>query len=225
MFQDRELIVVDKDAGLLSVPLEGLRSPSVKEALDRALQRQRKRSFTVHRIDRYTSGLILFALSPRARDALVEQFRSHTPERHYLALVRGTLDGDSGSLRHRLQQNRDDFRQNVVSSGGSVAVLHYRVRERLLDATLLEVQLETGLKNQIRVQFAAAGHPLVGDRQMDPREEHDPLGRQALHAWRLAFEHPATRQRMRFEAPLPVDLEAALKRARRPSPASCPPAR
>ncbi|MEW6487665.1 MAG: RluA family pseudouridine synthase [Thermodesulfobacteriota bacterium] len=215
VYEDVHLVVADKDAGILSVPIPGKQSRNLKELLDRYLVSQKRTAMPVHRIDRYTSGLVVFAKSRAAWQNLVHQFRGRTPERTYLALVRGEVAAESGILRHRLELTADGFRQRVVPQGGTEAVTHYRVRERLRGATLLEVRLESGLKNQIRVQFRAAGHPLVGDRHYAAEEAREArLQRQALHAWKLAFLHPVTGRPVAFEAPLAPDMERLVARLR-----------
>jgi 23S rRNA pseudouridine1911/1915/1917 synthase len=213
--EDRHLLVADKDPGVLTVPIPGKHSRNLQELLDRYLVSQKREALPVHRIDRYTSGLVVFAKHPKARENLVRQFRARTPERVYQALVRGTVPADTGTLRHNLELTTDGFRQRVAREGGTPAVTHYRVLERLPDTTLLEVRLESGLKNQIRVQFRAAGHPLVGDRHYSQAEQAtEVLTRQALHAWQLAFLHPDGGRPVRFEAPLATDFERALRRLR-----------
>ncbi|MFH1568403.1 MAG: pseudouridine synthase, partial [Gemmatimonadota bacterium] len=205
--EDAHILVADKDAGILTVPIPSSKARNLKGLLDRYLAAHKRRAFVVHRIDRYTSGLVVFAKETRARQHLVAQFRARTPDRVYLALVRGEVAGEAGALRHRVELTTHGFRQRVVSQGGTEAVSHYRVLERLRGVTLLEVRLETGLKNQIRVQFMAAGHPLVGDRHYETAEAAETaLDRQALHAWRLSFTHPATGRRVSFEAPLAADM-------------------
>lgn len=207
VYEDAHLLVADKTPGVLSVPIPGKHSRNLKDLLDRYLTNQKREAFPVHRIDRYTSGLVVFAKNRPAWQQLVDQFRARTPERVYLALVRGEVTADSGTLRNRLELTKDGFRQRVVSNGGTEAVTHFRVLRRLRDATLLEVRLESGLKNQIRVQFRAAGHPLVGDRHYAAEEGRElRLARQALHAWKLAFTHPATGKAVAFEAPLAPDM-------------------
>jgi 23S rRNA pseudouridine1911/1915/1917 synthase len=216
VFEDVHLIVADKDAGILTVPIPGKRSRNLKELLDRYLRSQKRDALPVHRIDRYTSGLVVFAKNRRAWQRLVAQFRARSPERVYLALVRGEVAGDGGTLRHRLELTQDGFRQRIARQGGTEAVTHYRVLERLPGATLLEVRLESGLKNQIRVQFRAAGHALVGDRHYAREEAGEPfLKRQALHAHRLGFLHPATGKPVSFEAPLAGDMERLIARLRK----------
>jgi 23S rRNA pseudouridine1911/1915/1917 synthase len=215
VFEDRHMLVADKDPGVLSVPIPNKRSPNLKDLLDRYLLSQKREALPVHRIDRYTSGLVVFAKHPKARENLVAQFRARTPERVYLALVRGDLANDSGTLRHHLELTTDGFRQRVAREGGTEAVTHYRVLERLRDATLLEVRLESGLKNQIRVQFRAAGHPLVGDRHYEHSEQAEKtLSRQALHAWKLVVVHPDNGKPLHLEAPPPRDFELTLERLR-----------
>lgn len=213
--EDQDIIVVDKDAGLLTVPIPKSKALNLKQLLGRYLEKRRGRAMTVHRIDRFTSGLVVFACNPDARQRLVTQFREHTPVRQYLALVRGSVESDTGTLRHNLELTRDGFRQRVVPRGGTEAVTHFMVRERLDGVTLVEVRLETGLKNQIRVQFQAAGHPLMGDRHYEPSEKAERLlGRQALHAWRLSFVHPRTGRAVDYEAPLAADLSLLVERLR-----------
>lgn len=215
VFEDVHLLVADKNAGILTVPIPGKHSRNLKDILDRYLVSQKREALPVHRIDRYTSGLVVFAKSRAAWQHLVHQFRGRTPERTYLALVRGGMGTETGTLRHRLELTTDGFRQRVVPQGGTEAVTHYRVLEHLRGASLLEVRLETGLKNQIRVQFRAAGHPLVGDRHYAAEEAREAkLHRQALHAWKLAFLHPATGRRVSFEAPLARDMADLVARLR-----------
>lgn len=217
--EDPHFLVVDKDAGILTVPIPGKQSRNLQELLDRYLTSQKKTALPVHRIDRYTSGLVVFAKTRRARQQLVAQFRARSPERVYLAIVRGAVAEEAGELRHRLELTRGGFRQRLAREGGTEAITRYRVLERFPGATALEVRLVTGLKNQIRVQFRAAGHPLVGDRHYAAEEAREALlKRQALHAWRLGFVHPATGRPVRFEAPLAVDLEQVLTRLRRSRP-------
>ncbi|GAB4272919.1 MAG: hypothetical protein Kow0092_28120 [Deferrisomatales bacterium] len=216
VFEDVHLLVADKDPGILTVPLPGKRSRNLKDLLDRYLVSQKREALPVHRIDRYTSGLVVFAKNRRAREHLVRQFRARTPERVYLALVRGAVAPDEGTLRHRLELTQHGFRQRLARQGGTEAITHFRVLERFAEGTLLEVRLETGLKNQIRVQFRAAGYPLVGDRHYAREEAAEVfLKRQALHAWKLGFLHPVTKRPMEFEAPLAPDMDRLIRRWRR----------
>ncbi len=214
IYEDQHLLVVDKSAGILTVPIPGKSSRNLKDLLDEFLTSKKCRALTVHRIDRYTTGLVVFAKTERARDHLVAQFKARTPERVYLAVARGSLP-DEGTLRHKLMLGKAGFRQFAVRSGGADAVTHYRVIERLPGVSVLEVRLETGLKNQIRVQFMEAGHPLAGDRHYERAEgEEKYLDRQALHSWKLSFIHPASGKKITAEAPLPKDISGMLEKLR-----------
>ncbi len=211
LYEDAQIIAVNKPAGILTVPIPGMKSPNLQDALDLYLEPQKRRAQTVHRIDRYTSGVVLFAKSTRARTRLMEQFRSHEPARIYLALVRGTPDPAEGELIHYMKRIKDGFRNVIVPEGdpeGTRARLLYRVIERFRNTSLVEVALDTGLKNQIRVQFAEIGHPTVGDRHYASDEQEEKLiDRQALHASRLEFHHPSTGAVIGLEAEMPKDFK------------------
>ena len=197
--EDDDLIVVDKPPGLLTIADEGERQRTVYRLLrDWVEARGGRRIFIVHRLDRETSGLLVFAKSPGVKHALQAQFAARTPERVYVALVDGVVRADEGTLTGRLAEDRA---LRVRAGGrGREAITRYRVLERSADATLLEVALVTGRRGQIRAQLAALGHPIVGDRAYGSRR--DPLRRVCLHATRLAFTHPAGR-RLTFESPPP----------------------
>jgi 23S rRNA pseudouridine1911/1915/1917 synthase len=222
VFEDRLVIVLNKEAGLLSVPLPRKQdAPSMYEHLERYLRPQRRRPFVVHRIDRDTSGLVVFAKDPRTQQALKKQFIRREPERVYLALVYGRLEPKTGTWRDHLVWDRKALiqkRTHPRDPEGAEAVCNYRVVEEFRDVSLIEVRLETGKRNQIRIQARLRGHTLVGER----RYVYGPgtlrpidFPRQALHAYRLAFEHPVDGREMRFEAPLPDDFRELLDRLRR----------
>ncbi len=211
LYEDSQVIAVNKPAGILTVPISGMKSANMKDALDLYLEPQKRRAQTVHRIDRYTSGVVLFAKSTRARTRLMEQFRNHEPARIYLAIVRGIPDPPEGELVHYMKRIKDGFRNVIVPEGdpeGTRARLLYRVIERFSDVSLVEVALDTGLKNQIRVQLAEIGHPTVGDRHYASEEEEEKLiNRQALHASRLEFHHPSTGAIIGLEAEIPKEFK------------------
>jgi 23S rRNA pseudouridine1911/1915/1917 synthase len=192
---------------------------NARDLLARHLAPRRQKVFTVHRIDRFTSGLMVFAKHRKVHAHLVKQFLAHTPLRRYLALVRGQPDPPEGELRHYLKLTTHGFRQVVVrdeKAGGRFAVSRYRVLEAVGGISLVEVELVTGLKNQIRVQLAEAGTPVVGDRHYVEEERHTPgIDRQALHATRLGFIHPATGKHVEFTSELPPDLARLLESFRR----------
>ena len=208
--QDKDLLVVDKPAGLLSVPIPNSNAKNLQDLVAQYVGKHGGSVGTVHRIDRYTSGLMVFAKNKRAYDDLYEKFREHKPRRTYLAVVRGIPERDEGTLEHHLKLIKKGFRNIVVGPDeerATPARLSYKVKERFLENTLVEVQLDTGLKNQIRVQFEHIGHQLVGDRHYAPEEEEEQLiNRQALHAYRLELEHPRKNRLVQFEAKIPPDM-------------------
>lgn len=211
LYEDKQIIAVNKPAGVLTVPIPGMKSANLQDALDLYLEPVKKKAQTVHRIDRYTSGVVLFAKSIRARSRLIKQFRNHEPARIYLALVRGIPDPPEGELVHYMKRVKEGFRNVIVPEGdpsGARARLLYRVVEKFMDASLLEVALDTGLKNQIRVQLTEIGHPTVGDRHYASGEQEEKLiDRQALHASRLEFHHPSTGEIIGLEAEIPKDFK------------------
>ena len=216
------LVVVNKRAGLLSVPLPRQPdAPSVYSRLERYLRPQRRRPFVVHRIDRDTSGLVVFAKDPRTQQAMKQQFIRRDPERVYLAVVYGHPRPKHGTWRDHLVWDRKTLRQKQTGPRdpqGMEALCHYRVVEEFPEGALVDVQLETGKRNQIRVQAWLHGHPLVGERMyVSESETQGPIDfpRQALHASSLAFRHPSDGRDVRFEASLPGDLRALVARLRR----------
>jgi 23S rRNA pseudouridine1911/1915/1917 synthase len=225
VFEDDWLIVLNKPAGLLAVPLPLERrndARSVFEDLKIYLrQRARRRPFVVHRIDRDTSGLVLFAKSEGAQLALKEQFKRHQPERVYQAVVYGLPSPSSGTWHDHLVWDMKALIQKETSPRdprGKEAISHYRVIETLAGASLVEVRLVTGKRNQIRIQARLRGHTLVGEvRYIYGPDELRPIAfpRQALHARRLTFLHPVDKREMAFEAPLPPDMAALIARLRR----------
>lgn len=167
----------------------------------------------VHRIDRFTSGVMLFAKTERDRDALVSQFLSHAPVRQYLAVVRGHLSAREATLVHYFR--RVGMFQKLSTANDPQAAraeLRYAVERPLRAASLIRVTLVTGLQNQIRVQFVAIGHPVVGDRKYSPEEASERrIARVALHAVHLEFTHPRSGQTVSVDCELPTDLESLLR--------------
>jgi 23S rRNA pseudouridine1911/1915/1917 synthase len=213
LYEDDAVVAVDKPAGLAAVPVKGLRMPSAQAILSAHLERRRERIYVVHRIDRFTSGVLLFAKTAADREPLVRQFLAHTPEREYLAVVRGRLAAKEGALVHWFCR-RGMFQKlsKEGDPGAARAELRYRVEREFAGATLVRAALVTGLQNQIRVQFAAIAHPVVGDRKYRPGEaEERRIGRVALHAARLRFLHPRTREAVSIECAPPPDFQSLVK--------------
>ena len=223
IFEDDDLLVVNKPAGLLSVPLERKSAvPSVYDLVeDRFRSHGKRRPFIVHRIDQDTSGLVVFAKDPQAQQRLKVQFARREPERVYLAVVYGRPSPPAGVWRDMLVWDEKALIQKAThprDPRGTEAISHYRTVEALGEASLIEVRLQTGRRNQIRLQARLRGHTLVGEERYVYGPESlrpVPFGRQALHAWRLAFAHPADGRLLSFEAPLPADFEDLLARLRR----------
>jgi 23S rRNA pseudouridine1911/1915/1917 synthase len=223
VFEDDALIVVDKPAGVLAVPLERKRqAPSVFDQLMLRFRSHGKRKpLTVHRIDRDTSGLVVFARQAAAQASLKDQFKRQAVERVYRAVVYGHPDPPSGTWRDRLVWDQRALIQKEThprDPRGKEAVCRYEVLERFKTSSLIEVRLHTGKRNQIRLQARLRGHTLVGERRYVYGPDHlRPIefGRQALHAYRLEFAHPVSGEALRFEAPMPADLTALITRLRR----------
>jgi len=223
VYEDDEIVVVSKPPGVLSVPLE--RNPDVPSVFRMLEQRFRshgkRRPFVVHRIDQDTSGLVVFAKDSTSQQRLKTQFARRQPERVYLAVVYGRPSPPAGTWRDALVWDTKALIQKETHRNdprGTEAVADYRLVESFRDASLIEVRLRTGRRNQIRLQSRLRGHPLVGEeRYVCGPETLRPIrfGRQALHAHRLAFDHPADGRRLVFEAPLPRDLGDLLARLRR----------
>ena len=209
LYEDDAVIILNKPAGLLAVPIKGSDVPSALSLLIAELKPKRQRALIVHRIDRFASGILLFAKTDRDRDALIRQFLAHTPVRKYLAVVRGQLKKDSGTLVHYFQ--REGMYQQLRTARDPEAAraeLRYAVERAFADATLVRVQLVTGLQNQIRAQFSAMGHPLIGDRKYHQKEADERLiDRVALHAAYLEFVHPRSGETISIDCPPPADFQ------------------
>ena len=223
LWEDNDLVFVNKPAGLLTVPAEKGNEPTLADALTDSYRRRgikRVQLYVVHRLDRWTSGVLVFAKTPEALHGLKTIFEEHHLQRVYKALLDGELPENSGTLTGRIVENPKSLRMHVVKprAGGAQprgtkeAVTHYRVLERLPGHTLVEVKLETGRRNQIRVQFADRGYPLLGDQVYGRTSEL--LDRQALHAELLGFKHPVTGDAVAISAPLPPDMDGVLKTLR-----------
>jgi 23S rRNA pseudouridine1911/1915/1917 synthase len=223
VYEDDALLVVNKPPGILSVPLE--RSPDVASVYDQIEQRFRshgkRRPFVVHRIDQDTSGLVVFAKDPTSQQRLKVQFARRQPERVYLAIVYGHPSPPVGTWRDVLVWDTKALIQKETHHSdprGAEAIADYRVVERFKEASLIEVRLRTGRRNQIRIQARLRGHTLVGEE----RYVHGPdvlrpipFGRQALHAFRLQFAHPQDGRALTFEAAPPPDFADLVTRLRR----------
>jgi 23S rRNA pseudouridine1911/1915/1917 synthase len=193
VFEDDEIVVIDKPAGLLTIATESERERTAYRMLTPYVNGQRgRRLFIVHRLDRDTSGLLVFAKSPAAKRVLQSQFEARTVGRHYVAVVEGRVKEPSGVMRSRLRVDRSLRVRPTRGQEGKEAVTTYRVLEQRRESAVVELSLTTGRRGQIRAQLAALGHPIVGDETYGSRR--DPLRRVCLHATRLSFTSPANRR-------------------------------
>ena len=216
LYEDEWLLVVNKPAGMTVHPAPGHATGTLVQALSGhgLAGGEEFRPGVVHRLDKDTSGLLVVAKSVEAHRRLAAMIRHRTVDRRYLALVRGSFTSDTGTIEAPV--GRDPVRRVSMTVGGLAAreaTTHFKVLERLGDLTLVEARLDTGRTHQIRVHFAAIGHPVAGDALYSRR---DPLGigRQFLHSYRLAFPHPFTGEDLEFDAPLPDDLQGVLAHLR-----------
>jgi len=212
VYEDEHLLVVDKPAGVVVHPGAGHASGTLVHGLaGRAAGGEEDRPGIVHRLDRDTSGLLVVARSDEAHERLQQLIRERQVERRYTALVRGRPRSWRGTIDAPIGRDRDDpTRRSLDTDTPREAVTHFEVAELLGGHALLDVRLETGRTHQIRVHLAAIDLPVVGDPVYGVPESA--LGRQFLHANRLAFTHPFNGERVEVESPLPDDLVAYLER-------------
>ncbi len=217
IYQDDDIIVVDKPAGLTVHPAPGHPSGTLVNALlaltpELASLSDTIRPGIVHRLDKDTSGLLVVAKNERTRSDLTRQLKERAVRKTYLALVHGVPQPAQGTIEAPIGRHPRNRKKMAVVTGGREAETKYRVREALDGFVLLEVKPITGRTHQIRVHLAAIGHPVVGDTVYGKRSEL--IDRQFLHAWRLAFDLPSSGRQVEFESPLPTDLREALGRLR-----------
>jgi RluA family pseudouridine synthase len=205
LFEDDDIIVIFKEVGLLTVATPGEQQRTAQAFLNDYLSAKkiRERIHVVHRLDRDTSGVLVFARNFEAREALKEQFAAHHIDRVYIAVIEGAMPKATGTIRSYLREDRDFTVRSVrdESQGGKLAITHYHTQAKGERYSRLQVTLETGRKNQIRAHLSESGHPVVGDKRYGAQT--DPLRRLGLHAAVLGFRHPLTGKALRFEAPLP----------------------
>lgn len=214
VYEDADVIVINKGYGLLSVPTQNNKKEENAYEILRNYVKEvdpRNKLFIVHRLDRDTSGLMMFAKSEEAQNVLRHNWNNIILERLYVAVLQGYLEQDKGYVKSRLAENS----QYVVYSTenqdeGRLAVTHYEVLGRGNGLTLAQFSLDTGRKNQIRVHAKDLGHPIAGDKKYGATKS--PLHRLALHARTLRFAHPITRKDMNFETPVPKKFADAISK-------------
>ena len=210
VFEDPYLLVIDKQPGVLSMS-NNTRQQTVQTVLNRYLEKGggRNTSHLVHRLDRDTSGLMVYAKDVQTQQSFINGWQELVTDRRYVALVEGELERQRGTVRSWLTEDKRFItHSSPTDNGGKYAVTHYNVLASSNGYSLVECVLETGRKNQIRVHMADLGHPLVGDAKYG--SNNDSIRRLGLHAYMLCFVHPVTGKRLRFETPIPASFEKCL---------------
>ncbi len=211
VYEDRWLIVIEKNIGILSMAA-GHSSLNVKSVLDDYFKKTRQKctAHVVHRLDRDTSGLMVYAKDIDTEQILEHNWHQIVYDRRYVAVVSGEMEQNEGTIQNWLKDNKAYITySSPVDNGGKLAITHFHVLDRTTDHSLVEFKLETGRKNQIRVHSADMGHPVCGDTKYGNGD--DPLHRLCLHAWLLCFTHPVTNEPMEFETPVPTSFRQLFK--------------
>jgi 23S rRNA pseudouridine1911/1915/1917 synthase len=214
IYEDADIMVIDKPAGLTVHPAPGHPSHTLVNAIlghcpGLTASNELMRPGIVHRLDKDTSGLMVIAKNDSAREYLVAQFKSRTVTKRYLVLVKGRLSPEQGIIEAPIGRDPHRRRRMAVVESGKQAITQYQVRKYLDNYTLVEVGPVTGRTHQIRIHLSAIGCPVVGDPTYGIKSAH--LDRQFVHAYRLGFRLPSTKQYQEFTSPLPADLEQALE--------------
>lgn len=211
VYEDRHIVVIEKAEGILSMAA-GHSSLNVKSVLDDYFHKSHQRctAHVVHRLDRETSGLMIYAKDMDTEQILEHNWHDIVYDRRYVAVVSGEIEDDGSTIANWLKDNKAYVTySSPVDNGGKYAITHFHVLARTTEHSLVEYRLETGRKNQIRVHSADMGHPVCGDMKYGNGD--DPLHRLCLHAYRLDFYHPITGSRMEFETPIPPAFNRLFK--------------
>ena len=212
VYEDDDIIVVNKGYGLLSMGTDRVKDGTAYSIVRDYIKWQdpRNKLFIVHRLDRDTSGLMMFAKNEQAKETMQHNWNNMVLNRKYLAVVEGKVEQESGSVRSYLAETSQyEVYSTQNPDEGQLAVTRYRTLKCKNGYTLLEVELDTGRKNQIRVHMKDLGHPIAGDRKYGAKSS--PIHRLALHAQTLRFVHPVTRREMNFETPIPTSFASMVK--------------
>ena len=211
VYEDQYLVVIEKNIGILSMAA-GHKSLNVKAVLDDYFKKTRQRctAHVVHRLDRDTSGLMIYAKDMETEQILEHNWHDIVFDRRYVAVLSGEIEEDEGTIENWLKDNKAYVTySSPVDNGGKYAITHFRTLDRTTDHSLVEFKLETGRKNQIRVHSADMGHPVCGDVKYGNGD--DPVHRLCLHAYMLCFYHPITRQPMEFQTMIPATFRHIFK--------------
>jgi 23S rRNA pseudouridine1911/1915/1917 synthase len=207
VYEDKDLIVIEKNEGILSMPATA-KQYSAKQVLDEYFQKRHFKctAHTVHRLDRETSGLMMYAKNREIAQILEDNWHDIVFDRRYVAVVSGQMEREGGTIESWLKDNKAyiTYSSPEDPGGGKYSITHYHTLKTTPRCSLVELKLETGRKNQIRVHMQDIGHPVLGDRKYG--DGNDPIGRLCLHAYRLDFYHPRTGEVMNFETPFPREF-------------------
>lgn len=212
VYEDDDIVVVNKGYGLLSMGNDKVKEGTAYSILKEYIKwvDPRQKIFIVHRLDRDTSGLMMFAKNVHAKEAMQHNWNNMVLNRTYVAVVEGNVETDEGTIQTYLAEN-SKFEVYVTENPdeGQLAITRYKVLQRKNGYTLMELELDTGRKNQIRVHMKHLGHPITGDRRYGAKSS--PIHRLALHARTLRFVHPITRREMNFSTPIPISFQKMTK--------------
>ena len=212
LYEDPYIIVVEKKEGLLSVATDKQKERTAQHILNEYVKRQHRnnRVFVVHRLDRETSGIMMYAKDEKTQYTLRDNWHDIVRDRRYVSIVTGEMEKDRGTVATWLTDRKLYVSSSNHDDGGKYSVTHYDTIKRANGYSLVELQLETGRKNQIRVHMQSLGHPVLGDERYGC--EINPLGRLALHAFKLCFYHPVTGELMQFETPYPSAFKSIMQK-------------
>ncbi len=211
IYEDDDMIVINKPSGLLSMATDRQKEKTAYHLVREYLQQSSKqaRVFIVHRLDQDTSGVLLFAKNEKFKHLLQESWNDLVKVRGYLAIIEGTMPQPQGTIKTYLKESKTNKVYVTKQRDGKLAITHYKQMKVNQRYSLVEVQLDTGRKNQIRVHFSYLGHPIVGDKKYG--STINPIGRLGLHSHCLELIHPVTHKIMHFEAPIPESMERLIK--------------
>ena len=208
IFENDEIIVINKPSGLLSVASDTEKGSTAYRMLSDYVQQKDKhnRVFVVHRLDEDTSGVFMIAKNPQIQKALQDNWNDIVSKRGYYAIVEGKMPNKTGTIKSYLKKNAQNMMYSSKKPGdGQLAITHYKVMKESADYSLLDVNIDTGRKNQIRVHLGESGHYIIGDDKYG--EPSNPLKRLGLHAYALELTHPITKKKMKFTAPRPAEFD------------------
>lgn len=206
VYEDKDLVVIEKSEGILSMA-SSPKQYCIKNVLDEYFEKRHFKctAHVVHRLDRETSGLMIYAKNIETAKMLEENWQEVVYDRRYVALLCGEMKEEGGTIKSWLKESKSFITySSPTDNGGKLAITHYHRLRSSKNLSLVEMKLETGRKNQIRVQMADLGHPVAGDLKYG--NGYNPIHRLALHAYRLNFIHPKTHENMVFETPIPLEF-------------------